>query len=418
MTGFLRRRVDAARQTFRDFPRPFWMLMGATFIDAFGSAMLFPFFTLYVTARFGIGMTEVGLIFLILTVASLVGTTIGGGMADRFGRKKMVIFGLIASALTVFSMGLASRIGMFFAAAVFSGLFANAGGPARQAMVADLLPEPKRAQGFGLHRVLHNLAFTIGPAVGGLLAARSYLSLFILDTIASLATAFAVLLLIPETRPEADAAQPQETTSETFRNYGQVLRDSFFMLFLLATTMMVLVYTQMQGTLSVYLRDAHGVQEAAFGYLLSLNAGMVVLFQFAITRRIEGLPPFLVLSLGTLFYVVGFGMYGFVSAYPMFLLAMALITFGEMLTAPTGQAVAASAAPEAMRGRYMAVYGFSWMIPGAVGMYLAGLIMDNYNPAWVWYAAAVTGMLAALMFVALHLKRRSSPKVVPKEIAA
>ena len=143
MSAFLRDRGRRVRETFHEFPKPFWTLMGATFVDAFGSAMLFPFFTLYITARFGIGMTQVGLIFLLLTVSSLVGTTVGGGMADRFGRKSMVIFGLVSSALAVLSMGLANRIGIFFAAAAFSGLFANAGGPARQAMVADLLPEDK-----------------------------------------------------------------------------------------------------------------------------------------------------------------------------------------------------------------------------------------------------------------------------------
>jgi MFS family permease len=129
---------------------------------------------------------------------------------------------------------------------------------------------------------------------------------------------------------------------------------------------------------------------------------MVVLFQFAITRRIEGLPPFAVLAAGTALYVIGFGMYGFVSSYWLFMLAMAIITVGEMLTAPVGQAVAAGMAPGDMRGRYMAAYSFSWMLPSAAGIYLAGLIMDNADPNWVWYAAGLVALIPTAAYWWMH----------------
>ncbi len=76
-----------ARQVYDEYPRPFWTLMGASFIDALGGALLFPFFTLYVTAKFGLGLSQVGLIFALLTLTNLAGSTIGGGLADRFRTK-------------------------------------------------------------------------------------------------------------------------------------------------------------------------------------------------------------------------------------------------------------------------------------------------------------------------------------------
>jgi len=390
--------------------------MGASFIDALGGALLFPFFTLYVTAKFGLGLSQVGLIFGILTLTNVLGSTIGGGMADRFGRKSLLIFGLISSALTVLALGLVDEIGHFIAIVLITGLTSNIGGPARQAMVADLLPEEKRAGGFGLHRVIHNLAYVVGPAVGGLLAARSYLLLFILDTTASLVTAALIYLFLAETKPASDGSVDQVSTVETFKDYRQVFVDRFFIFFALATALMVLVVSQMQGTLAVFLRDYRGLPEQRFGYILSLNAGMVVLMQFWITRRIEHLPPFIVLAVGTLFYVIGFGMYGFVASYPLFLLAMVIITLGEMLIAPIGSAVAAQLSPESMRGRYMAVYGFSWMIPGAVGMYLAGLILDNGDPRMVWYASALIGIVAAAAFLSLHFARTKRLVQAPEAV--
>ena len=83
---------------------------------------------------------------------------------------------------------------------------------------------------------------------------------------------------------------------------------------------------------------------------------------------------------------------------------MVIITMAEMLVTPTGQAIVAKLSPEDMRGRYMAVYGFTWSIPTAVGPLAAGLIMDNYNPNWVWYACGISMLLSASIFAGLQLK--------------
>ena len=398
----LYRPLKRMRSIYNEYPRQFWVLVLGTFIDRIGGAIMFPFFTLYVTRKFDVGMTEVGVIFGLFSIASVGGSMFGGALTDRLGRKRIMIFGLIASALTSLLMGLVSSIELFFGSALFVGLFANAGGPAQQAMVADLLPEEKRAQGFGILRVAVNLAVTIGPAIGGLLAARSYLLLFVCDAVFSAITAGIVALAIRETLPAPSEGEPEQTMAQTFGGYRDVLRDGTFVLFIGACILMTLVYMQMNTTLAVYLRDTHSVPEQGFGYIISLNAAMVVLFQFSISRRIARYRPLLLMAVGTLLYAVGFGMYGFVSAYVFFLVAMAIITIGEMMTAPTSQALVARFAPEDMRGRYMAVFGFSWVIPSTVGPLLAGLIMDNTDPRWVWYAAGMVGLVAAGSFALLQ----------------
>lgn len=396
------RKLKYFETLFHEYPRQFWTLVLATFIDRLGGALMFPFFTLYITKRFDVGMTEVGILFGLFSVASVVGSTFGGALTDRLGRKGMLIFGLIASALTSLLMGVVSTIELFFFSALFVGLFANTGGPAQQAMVADLLSKEQRAQGFGILRVVANLAITIGPAIGGLLATRSYLLLFVCDAVFSLITAGIVALALRETKPDTHPDEAEPTMVQTFGGYLDVLRDVTFVLFMGACILMTTVYMQMNTSLSVYLRDVHGVSEQGFGYVLSLNAGMVVLFQFPITRWAKKYRPLLVMTMGTLLYALGFALYGFVSAYGLFLLAMAIITIGEMLVVPISQALVAQFSPEDMRGRYMAVFGFSWVIPSAIGPLLAGLIMDNSDPRWVWYAAGLVGLAAASGFMLLQ----------------
>ncbi len=397
-------------ELYHEYPRPFWTLVIVTFIDRLGGALLFPFFALYITRKFNVGMTDVGVLFAAFAGSSFLGAFLGGALTDRLGRKGMLIFSLIATSVSSVLMGLVDTMQAFIVLALWVGVLTDSGGPAHQAMVADLLPEEKRTQGYGLLRVVFNLAVTIGPAIGGFLAARSYLLLFIADAIISLIAAGVVFRFLPETKPEAKPGVQGESMAGTFGGYFTVLRDRFFMLFILACIFMGLVYMNMNTTLGVYLRDTHGVPELGYGFILSLNAAMVVVFQFWITRRIEKRPPMLMMALGTLLYATGFAMYGLVSAYVLFLLAMVVITIGEMIVSPVSQALTARMAPEDMRGRYMAIFGFSWGVPFAVGPLLAGLLMDNGDQRLLWYIAGGVGMLAAAGFLSLHgpLERRQA----------
>ncbi len=400
----LKNQVENWKNLYNEYPRTFWVLLAVSFIDQLGGALLFPFFALYVTMKFSVGMVEVGYLFAFFSVSSFVGSILGGALTDRFGRKQVIIFSLVATSISSVFMGLASSISAFYVIAVLSGIF-SVGGPARQAMVADLLTDEKRAQGYGILRVAGNLSAALGPAIGGLLlGVTSYLTLFIIDAVVSLIVAGLFFMFIPETKPAVTEADQQESVSQSFSGYFIVFRDLLFMAFIAVCILMGLVYTNMNTTLGVYLRDIFGVSEARYGLLLSLNAAMVVLFQFAITRRIEKFQPLLVMAVGMLLYAIGFGMYGFVSSMAMFILAMVVLTIGEMLIAPVSQSLVAKFSPAEMRGRYMAIFGISWIIPFAVGPYLAGLIMDNMDPRWLWYIAGLVGLVATMGFLWLHRK--------------
>lgn len=403
------------RQVYDEYPRQFWLLMGASFIDRVGGALLFPFLSLYIIVKFDVGVTQVGHIFGIFALTSIGGNIVGGALTDKLGRKKMVIFGLISSAATSLLFGIVTEFEMLYPLAAIVGIFSSMGGPAQQAMVADILPEEQRTEGYAVWRIIANVAVTIGPMIGGLMAGVSYMLLFATDAVTSLITATLVYLYLNETKPaqqknEDGTDKTPETISQTLRGYGLVLRDMPFMIFAVVMLLVELVYFQMNSTLAIFLHDVHEVPEQGFGLIISMNAAMVVLMQFWISRRIKRYPPLLVMFAGTMLYAIGFGMYGFVSTFGLFLVAMAVITLGEMFIAPVGQSLVAKFAPEDMRGRYMAIFAFSFIIPAGVGVMLAGLIMDNSDPRMVWYVAGVVGTIAALGFLVLHANESKEPE--------
>jgi MFS family permease len=404
---YLKRKISQIGSFYNDYPRTFWTLMGVSFIDHLGGALMFPFFALYITSKFNVGMTEVGILFALFSISSFIGSALGGAMTDRLGRRGMLIFSLISTSISSVIMGLVSSLSVFYIFALLVGIFTDVGGPARMAMMADLLPEEKRVSGFGIFRVVFNVAAAIGPAIGGFMATRSYLALFISDAVLSLITAILVFRYIPETKPERQKDTPRETLATTFKGYFSVLSDRFFVFYIFASILAGLVYMNFNTTLGVFLRDYRGIPESGYGLLITINATMVVFMQFSISRVIDKYRPMLMMALGTLLSGLGFALFGFAQTYSMAVVAMVILTFGEMIWAPVSNALVARFAPEDKRGRYMAAFGFSWGIPFAIGPLLAGRFLDSGNGNWLWYACGVLGILGTLCFLALN---RSLPE--------
>lgn len=394
------------RRTYAEFPRLFWIIVLTLFIDSIGSTLLFPFFALYITQKFGVGMTEAGVLLGMSSLFGLIGSMIGGALTDKFGRRQLILFGLVFSALSSLLFGFAADVRMLYFLVVVVGLLSRVSTPAHDAMMADILPEAKRQEAFGITRVVGNYAWIFGTALGGLIAARSFLALFVIDAVLSLVVAVILYRFLPETKPTAPVdleARKSESLWKTITGYRIVLRDLAYLGFTLAGMIVFIVYQQQYGALAVYLRDIHNISSRSYGLMLSISGLEVVLFQIWISRSIRKYPPFLMMVLGALFFMIGFAMFAFVRGFEFFVLAVIIITIGEMVLFPTNKALAANFAPAAMRGRYMAIYDLGWTIPATVGPAAAGLILDNYDPNLLWYLGGILCAIAAGSFYALHL---------------
>ena len=136
-----------------------------------------------------------------------------------------------------------------------------------------------------------------------------------------------------------------------------------------------------------------------------LNTLMVVFLQIPITHKVSKAPLLGVMIAGNAFYLIGFGSYGLSPSVPLFIIAMVLITLGEMLVIPTSQALTALLAPSDMRARYVAAERFNWIIAQACPS-AAGAIMDRFDSRWVWYGCSIISAISIAGFYGLHLHAR------------
>ncbi|MBW8010433.1 MAG: MFS transporter [Chloroflexi bacterium] len=395
--------IEKLRTIYNDYPSQFWLLMAASLVDMVGGVLIFPFFSLYFTEKFDVGLAQVGIIYALWAFSGILGQALGGALTDRAGRKLMVIAGLIFSALTSLALALVTDFGLVYITAAVGGLFSSSAGPARQAMIADLLREDQLTEGYSISRVIGNVAFAIGPAIGGLLASVSYVLLFFIDAATSIITAIIIATFLLETRSQSAAQKTsRQSLAQVFRGYFQVLRDRILVVVLLLAGIVFPVYWQWYFSVPVFMRDAHSMPPYFYGSLMSMAGIIVVVVQFPLTRWLRPYPPLTLMVAGSLLFALGFGMFGFVMGYSMFMLAFAIITFGEMIFLPTQQAIVARLAPEEMRGRYMAVSGIAFSLPNIFRPALGGYLLDKFDPNWLWYLAGIVCTVGAVGYCALH----------------
>ncbi|HJS18886.1 MAG TPA: MFS transporter, partial [Anaerolineales bacterium] len=257
---------------YHEFPRLFWIVVGISFIDRIGGTLLFPFFALYITQKFNVGMTEAGVLLGVSSLFGLIGSTIGGALTDKFGRKQLILFGLVFSAISTLTFGLVNELSLLYPLMIVVGLLSSVAHPAHDAMIADILPEDKRQEGFGILRVVGNLSWIIGPTIGGVVAGINFFYLFVIDAVISCLVAVIVYRVIPETKPEPHAHAQSQSLLQTVAGYRFVFRDFAFMGFMVAGMLMLIVYQQMYSSLSVYLRDNHAITPSGYGFLMTTSA--------------------------------------------------------------------------------------------------------------------------------------------------
>jgi len=270
--------------------------------------------------------------------------------------------------------------------------------PARDAMIADLIESNKRPQAYGLIRVVANLGLVIGPAIGGFLAAQSYLITFLGNASATFIYFLITLFLMQETKPRTPM---HHVTNTAPGNLITVLRDTRFVVFCIGGICCTILAAQMMAVLPVYMKDQFGLGETYYSWVMTTNAAMVVLLQLPLTRVTQKSPRLALTAVGALLYASGVGSIALGNAFPHFIAAMAVFTLGEMVLVPTSTAVTADLAPAELRGRYMGMLGLTWSVGFGIGPIVGGLISDHLGAIALWPLTAFSGIVAAIIFLSI-----------------
>jgi MFS family permease len=371
-------------------------------LNSAGFSISLPFLSLYLYEQRGVSMTVVGLFILGSGLIASGAQMMAGMLSDRIGRRPIILVSMtLATSLFVVMAFLINAVAPIWAIVgayflVRCGLMAAR--PATQALIVDLMPRARIAEGYGILRMGQNLGFGFGPVIGGYFwAVTSYAWLFVAAAVVSGICLYVTFTHLKESHVGGGTEQI------SFAAALATAKDRTFLVFTAISVIAFMGLGQFISTLSVYTVERIGFSTIQYGALLTLNAVMVVALQYPVTRWINKIDRATALLLGMSVYTVGYLAMGFVGPYGLALGAMAIITTGEILFSPMSMAVVGELSPKSWRGRYQGFYGLSETLGVSLGPTLGGFLLDSTAPDGrlaVWLPIASVIMVAGLAFYA------------------
>jgi MFS family permease len=372
------------------FPRQFWLLWTGTLINRLGSFVVI-LLAIYLTGERHFSQSATGLVIGLYGVGGAIGTTIGGVLADRWGRRPTLLVAQFGAAALMLTLGFARTYGQILVAALVLGIVAEAARPAFQAMMIDVVPDRDRLRAFSLNYWAINLGFAVAAIGAGFAAQFNYLLVFAIDAGTTLIAATIALIFIRETRP---VRPPPTVVASRDPGLRTVLRDRAFLTFLGLNLFAVLVMFQHQSTLPIAM-TADGLSPATYGWVIALNGFLIVAGQMFVPKLIGGFPRSRVLALATLVVGVGFGLVTFAGSAWFYGLTVIIWTLGEMMQSPSNAALIADLSPVALRGRYAGLNSLSWSAGAALAPILGGLVQQHLGNTALWLGCALVGAATA-----------------------
>jgi MFS family permease len=383
-------------------PRTARILFAGTFVHRLAS-FVFPFLALYLT-RQGLSVTEAGLAITGYGLGAMAAQPSGGLLTDRIGRRNAIALSMIGSAALVLLVLQARSLPAVLAVVVLYSFFAELHRPASGALIADLVPPEHRVAAYAFNRLLLNIAFAIGLALGGLVAARSFVLLFLADAASSAAFGVISLVALPHgtrtRRAEEDVLGGARSA---------ILADRGFLLVLAGIFASAVVYSQTYSTFPLWVRDL-GFGEEVYGFLQGSNGVLVAIFELAVTAIAMRHPRTRMIALGILLTGIGFGAFGVLRSGIGLAGAVAIWSLGEMFDSPSVAAFTADRARPHVRGRYQSALGVTYALAFTVGP-IAGTSLYQVLPEAMWTACFALGLVGAAL--ALAAERQPTPAVLP-----
>lgn len=393
----------------RQFNPTIWLVILATFAGRFALFMIWPFLAVLLHRQFGLNAFEVGLFLTSATGAGVLFGFYAGYLADKVGRRRIILFGLGLSVVGLLILGFADSLGLIFVGTLVQACARPMIEDPGRALMTDTV-EDREVKDMALH--LRYFAINVGAATGPLLGAMAGLTgaqgTFFLVAAVYGAYLLATILVF---RTDAPARRSAAPTDFTVRDVlGVLARDRAFLLFVLAGFLSSLAYGQTETGLVQYLELA-AVPDIAtlYALLIATNAITIVVFQFPLLKLTARLTPFRRAMTGVALFAVGFLGFAVSPIEPPFALmgAMFVLSIGEAILFPTLSLIIDRIAVPRMKSSYFGAYSLN-VFGFALAPFAGGWLLHVAGGMALWLAMSALALVVAGLFA---LANRISPRM-------
>ena len=373
------------RGDLREVPRVVWFLALGRFVTSM-SGMVFLFLTLYLVGPRDFSVTHAGLVAGTYGAGALLGNLTGGRWGDRFGHERVM---LMCSTFTGFVIASVPwqpdwLLPISLPLALYVGATA---GVSVGALSALAVPRGERRTSVAIGRAASNAGFIVGPPIGALISTHSWTALFLIDGLALVAIRIVLAPVLPRRAPV------ESTSASKVGLFAALRADRSLAVLLVGVVLADLVYRQLYTTVPLHLKDS-GQPVGLYAALVAIGSGLILVLEIPTALRLRRFPSEPIVAMGYVLMGVGFLMFGLPVGVTTAVVAMIVITAGEILYKTTATAHVLDAAPDHLVGQYQGLYTAA-ATSGTMLAAPVGALLYSAEPAMVWPACAVVTLGAA-----------------------
>ncbi len=406
--------------------REIYILFIGKLVTAMGS-FVWPMLTFFLTTKLELSDGEATLLIAIATVLSFPVALLGGKLADRFSRKRII---QVFDCLTVSFYVLAAILPLNFSTVIIlflAGLFQTAESPAYDALNADFSTTAQREKAYSLSYLGFNLGFVVGASLSGILFQNHLQLAFLINGLAILTSTVLITFFV---HPENAILEDLQTADIHYTEYempvdekipvGKILRERPVLLSMLLVGCLASMPSNVVGILlPLQLKESMGADGATlYGYLNSLNGFVVIVFTPILTVLLRKFTEIPKATAGLLLFVAGIALFSLdLAAWVMFT-GMFVFTLGEVTTVLGVNPYNSRRVPASHRGRIGGLSSVTHAVFNAITQFLISFVLtisaSNYLLIWLIFIGC--GLVAAALYCSMYpADRRTFPKLYIKK---
>lgn len=397
--------ISSAYSFFRSVPGPARIGLLLFFVAGLADGVLMPFFALWAQQNAGVAVEFIGVLLGCYAGGELLATPFVGGIADRVGRRPVLLVSTVGVGLGFLLLYLTHGAIAAAGALIVIGMFESVLHPTAAAVITDVVAPEMLRRHFSLTRVMANAGRTVGPALGALLALHSLGLVFCVSAAALLCGTLVVVLFLAETRQSSHPAArgDDEEEEEGLIALTAVFRDRRLAALLLPIAILEIAVSWIEAVTPLYAHNAGTLSASGVGLLFAYGGALATIFQLPVTKASARWTGFVIILVGGTAQVAAFVCLVVSPAVPLLIAAMTLLALADMLSGPLSQTIVAELAPPQGKASYMAAFStvsdLKDTVGPAIGTYLYAIMS-----ALPWGAGIVASLIASL---ALALRIRS-----------
>ncbi|MEO9003649.1 MAG: MFS transporter [Ginsengibacter sp.] len=385
--------------SYKGLSRPSWMLSAVMLINRIG-AMVLPFMGVYMVAELKFTISQTGVVLSCFGLGAMAGSALGGWLTDKVGHFRVQLTSIILSVPIFFLLPLFKEVWSLAIGVFVLSIITETFRPANSVSISVYAKPENITRSFSLNRMAINLGFSIGPALGGILAAISFKLLFYGNGITALLAGLLFYFYFKDLPVNKNRELLHRAKDEKKIKTGiSPWRDRPFIIYSLYCCLYSICFFQLLSTLPLFYRQVHHLSERNIGLILASNGLVVFALEMLIVQVAERkMRATSVIIAGVFLGAVSFLILLITSGIWVLFLAMFIMSVSEILAMPFMATVTIKRGSTDRKGAYMGFNALSVSSAFVLSPLIGTFVAEHFGFSALWIGTAIVGIATAFGF--------------------